>query len=68
MVKQYDKAYNIFKTNVDNYPTSANVFDSMGEVLILKGDTIAAIENYEKSLQINPKNENAKNVIEKLKR
>jgi predicted negative regulator of RcsB-dependent stress response len=30
----------------------------MGELLMLKGDTITAIENYEKSLQINPQNDN----------
>ena len=39
----------------------------MGELLMLKGDKITAIENYEKSLQINPQNDNAKNMIKKLK-
>jgi hypothetical protein len=34
---------------------------------MLKGDKITAIENYEKSLQINPQNDNAKNMIKKLK-
>jgi predicted alpha/beta superfamily hydrolase len=68
MEKQYDKAYSLFKINTDNYPTSANVFDSMGELLMLKGDTLAAIENYERSLKISPGNENAKNMIKKLKR
>jgi predicted negative regulator of RcsB-dependent stress response len=67
MEKQYDKAYNLLKINIDNNPTSPNVYDSMGELLMLKGDTVAAIENYEKSLQINPKSENAKNMIKKLK-
>jgi predicted negative regulator of RcsB-dependent stress response len=51
------------KINIDNYPTSPNVYDSMGELLMLKGDKVAAIENYEKSLQINPKSENATNMI-----
>jgi predicted negative regulator of RcsB-dependent stress response len=67
MEKQYDKAYNLLKINIDNNPTSPNVYDSMGELLMLKRDTVAAIENYEKSLQINPKSENAKNMIKKLK-
>ena len=65
--KQYDKAVNCFKLNIENYPTSANVYDSMGELLLNKGDTIGAIENYEKSLIIYPKNENAKNIIKKIK-
>jgi uncharacterized protein len=67
MEKQYNKAYDIFKTNIENFPASPNVFDSMGELLMVKGDTVNAIENYEKSLRINPKNENAKNMIGKLK-
>ena len=67
MEKQYDKAYSLFKINIDNYPSSGNVYDSMGELLMLKGDTVAAIENYEKSLKFNPANENAKNMIKKLK-
>jgi uncharacterized protein len=67
MEKQYNKAYILLKINIKNYPTSPNVYDSMGELLALKGDTIAAIENYEKSLKINPRNANAKNMIKKLK-
>jgi predicted alpha/beta superfamily hydrolase len=67
MEKQYNKAFDVFKTNIDNYPASPNVYDSMGELQMVKGDTINAIENYEKSLRINPKNENAKNMIVKLK-
>jgi predicted negative regulator of RcsB-dependent stress response len=50
MEKQYDKACNLLKINIDNNPTSPNVYDSMGELLMLKGNTVAAIENYEKSL------------------
>lgn len=68
MEKQYDKAYNLFKLNTENYPLSANVFDSMGEILLIKEDTIGAIENYKKSLNINPKNENARNMLIKLKK
>jgi hypothetical protein len=29
MEKQYDKVYNLLKVNIDNYPTSPNVYDSM---------------------------------------
>lgn len=67
MEKQYNKAYNLLKINIDNFPTSYNVYDSMGELLLLKGDTTSAIESYQKSLKINPGNENAKNIIKKLK-
>jgi uncharacterized protein len=67
MEKQYNKAYDIFKTNLENYPASYNVYDSMGELLMLKGDTINAIDNYEKSLRINSGNKNARNMIKRLK-
>ena len=68
MEKQYQRSYNLFKMNIDNYPTSANAFDSMGELLLLQGDSVVAIENYEKSLAINPENVNARNLIAKLKK
>ena len=67
MEKQYDKAYKMMKLNADNYPKSWNAFDSLGEVLMIQGNTVAAIENFEKSLTINPKNENARKMIEQLK-
>lgn len=66
-LKQYDRAYNMFKRNIEAYPTSSNVYDSMGELLMNRGDTINSIQNYEKSLKLNPNNENAKMLIKKMK-
>lgn len=66
-LKEYDKAYRIFRMNIEFHPTSSNVYDSMGELLMLRGDTINAIENYEKSIKLNPNNENAKTMIKKMK-
>jgi uncharacterized protein len=66
-VKQYDRAYDLLKRNIETYPTSPNVYDSMGELLMNKGDTINAIQNYEKSLKLNPNNENAKTQVKKMK-
>ena len=54
--------------NVKNYPTSAYVYDSKAELLMLKGDTTASIYNYEKSLSIYPGNKNAKDMIAKMKK
>jgi len=67
MERQYDKAYKMMKLNTDNYPASWNAFDSLGEVLMIQGNSVAAIESYEKSLTINPKNENARKMIEQLR-
>ena len=66
--KQYDKALRLFEMNVKNYPTSAYVYDSKAELLMLKGDTTASIYNYEKSLSLYPGNKNAKDMIAKMKK
>ena len=67
MEQQYDKAYKMMKLNTEYYPTSWNAFDSLGEIFMIQGNTDAAIENYEKSLIINPQNANARKMIETLK-
>lgn len=61
-----NEAAAIFRLNIEAYPQSANVYDSYGEVLLAKRDTAQAIENYKKSLQLNPKNTNAAQVLKKL--
>ena len=45
--------------NVQAFPGSWNVYDSLGEILAWTGDTETAIENFEKSLKLNSENENA---------
>ncbi len=60
-------AIEIFKLNVEQYPKSFNVYDSLGEGYMIDGNTKLAIKNYEKSLKINPDNDNATKMIEKMK-
>jgi hypothetical protein len=60
-------AIEIFKLNVEQFPDSFNVYDSLGEGYMVDGNTKLAIRNYEKSLKLNPKNENGKKMLEKLK-
>ncbi|GAB5552557.1 MAG: hypothetical protein Sapg2KO_21480 [Saprospiraceae bacterium] len=48
----------IFELNIKLFPNSFNTYDSYGEALLMLGDTTKAIENYKKSVQLNPKNEN----------
>ena len=61
-----DKAVEMFRVNVANYPESANVYDSLAEALYVKGDRTNAIENYERSLALDPRNEHAKRQLEVL--
>jgi cytochrome c-type biogenesis protein CcmH/NrfG len=49
------------------YPVSGTVYDSLGEAYMDAGRKDLAIQNYEKSLQLNPKNDKAVNMLKKLK-
>ena len=51
---QQDKAIDAFVLNTRRHPTSANVFDSLGEAYALKGDKKNAIVNFKKSLTMDP--------------
>ena len=64
--KKLKEAIEIFKLNVFAFPKSANAFDSLGEAYLEAGDRKSAIENYKKSLLLNPENENAREVIKRL--
>jgi predicted alpha/beta superfamily hydrolase len=60
-------ALEYFKLNVQSYPNSFNVYDSLGEAEFSLGNLEAAKANFEQSLKLNPENQNAKQMIEKLK-
>ncbi|ASK28779.1 serine hydrolase [Chryseobacterium sp. T16E-39] len=59
-------ASEIFKLNVHLFPDSWNAYDSYGEVLLKLGDKDQGIKMYQKSMELNPDNENGKNVLKKL--
>jgi len=65
--KKIKEAIAILELNASAYPESANVYDSLGEAYLADGQKDKAIENYEKSLQLNTKNENAAEMIKKIK-
>ena len=60
------EAIEIFKMNVEMYPESWNVYDSLGEGYMNDGQKELAIQNYEKSLELNPENENGKAMLRRL--
>jgi hypothetical protein len=53
------QAIELLTLNTTVYPDSFNTYDSLGEAFMVNGDVLAAIANYEKSLELNPENENA---------
>lgn len=65
--KKTGDALRLFRLNVELHPQSANAFDSLGEAYMNTEDKARAIENYEKSLALDPKNNNAVAQIKKLK-
>jgi tetratricopeptide (TPR) repeat protein len=64
--KKYKDAIRIFQLNVEAYPQSANVYDSLGEGYMNDGDKSQAIANYQTSLELNPKNTGAVAMLRKL--
>ena len=64
--KKYREAIRIFQLNVEAYPQSSNVYDSLGEAYMDDGNKAAAITNYRRSLELNPKNTNGVVMLRKL--
>lgn len=61
-----DKALEVFKLNVKLYPNAWNPYDSLGEAYAIAGNKDLAIENYKKSIELNPDNDHGKEMIKKL--
>jgi len=64
--QRLDDAIEIFNLNIQLFPVSSNVYDSMGEAFYNQGNLKSAILNYNKSFELNPQNINAKQMIEKI--
>lgn len=64
--KKFKEAIRIFQLNVETYPQSGNVYDSLAEAYMDNGDKQLAIDNYQKSIQLDPSNKNAVEMLKKL--
>ncbi|HEY8563669.1 MAG TPA: serine hydrolase [Pyrinomonadaceae bacterium] len=64
--KRLKEAIEIFKLNVFAFPKLSIAFEGLGEAYLEAGDEKSAIENYKKSLLLNPKNENAREALKRL--
>lgn len=56
----------IFKLNIEAFPNSFNTYDSYGESLRALKDTTGAIENYTRSVKMNPGNEGGLKALKEL--
>ncbi|MEE9438783.1 MAG: serine hydrolase, partial [Saprospiraceae bacterium] len=61
-----EDAAEVFKLSTEIFPFKDNSYDSYAEALKELGENNKAIENYKKSLLLNPDNENAKKMLKKL--
>ena len=64
---EFQSARIIFEQNIAMYPNSANAWDSYGECLFKLGERENAILAYEKSLELNLRNTNAREKLNEIK-
>jgi len=65
-VNQLDTALKIFDLNVNEFPKSGNVYDSRGEAYFNKKEYALSKKDYQKSLELDPANHNAKEMLSKI--
>lgn len=65
--KRLPEALKIFELNTEMFPNAFNPWDSLAEAHMNLGNKEQAIKFYEKSIQLNPKNDNAVKALQKLK-
>lgn len=66
--KRNADAVEIFKLNAEYYPTSANVYDSLGDALVAAGRNDEAIKSYEKAVSIDPNFQTSIDALKRLKK
>ncbi len=59
-------AIKILKLNTEQFPDSANAYDSLGKAYYLNKQMDFALQHYKKSLELDSKNDNAKKMIEQI--
>jgi len=64
--RDFEGAIKLFKLNVEAYPGSADVYDSLGEAYAKKGDKQQATEAYRKAVAIDPKMESSRKALKEL--
>jgi tetratricopeptide (TPR) repeat protein len=62
-----EEALRVMAYNARQHPNSANAFDSLAEAYYQNGQEAKARECYQRSLEINPDNANAREMLSKLK-
>lgn len=65
-MKRTKDAIEIFKLNVEMFPSSANPYDSLGEVYLADDQKDLALANYKRAEELDPTNANALQIVKRL--
>ncbi|WP_020568007.1 serine hydrolase [Neolewinella persica] len=65
-IDRVSSAISVFKLLVDEFPELANAYDSLGEGFFMNEQYELSLKNYQQSLVLNPENENAVTMMEKI--
>jgi tetratricopeptide (TPR) repeat protein len=65
-MKKIDEAIKLFALNTQLFPNAWNVWDSLAEAYMLKGENDIATGYYKKSMQLNPENDNGQKMLDIL--
>jgi hypothetical protein len=60
--KTQDRANALFSLNIQNYPNSSNVYDSMGDCYLAQKDSLKALEFFTKALKVADNNFSQKKI------
>lgn len=61
-----ERAVAVFTANTENYPASANTWDSLGEACFELGDLDAAERHYRKALELAPEGAHAASMLARI--
>jgi tetratricopeptide (TPR) repeat protein len=64
--RKLDEAILVLKLNIETYPNSFKTWDSLGDAYMIRGNRNQAIQDFNKSLELNPKNADARIQLAKL--
>jgi CubicO group peptidase (beta-lactamase class C family) len=65
-LKRTKDAIEIFKLNVEMFPTSGSVYDTLGEAYLADAQKDLALTNYKKAVELDPENSNAMLIVKRL--
>lgn len=65
--KKLEEAVEVLKLNAQLYPDVWSIYNDLGQIYAELGDKHLAIKNYERSLQLNPRNEDGRMALAELR-